>query len=47
MNSNVLVTGGLGHIGSALIRYLAELSDIDQITIMDNLVTQRLSLIHI
>ena len=41
MNSNVLVTGGLGHIGSALIRYLAELSDIDQITIMDNLVTQR------
>ena len=41
MMSNILVTGGLGHIGSALIRYLAELSDIDHITILDNLITQR------
>ena len=41
MIEHVLVTGGLGHIGSALIRHLAEISSIERITILDNLVTQR------
>ena len=41
MIEHVLVTGGLGHIGSALIRHLAGISSIKRITILDNLVTQR------
>ena len=38
---HVLVTGGLGHIGSKLIRYLSGNSRIRAITILDNLSTQR------
>lgn len=41
MIEHVLVTGGLGHIGSSLIRHLAEISSIKRVTILDNLVTQR------
>ena len=37
----ILVTGGLGHIGSQLIRDLAILNDIELIRILDNLSTQR------
>ena len=38
---HVLVTGGLGHIGSELIRRLAENRRVRAITILDNLLTQR------
>lgn len=38
---NILITGGLGHIGSKLIRALAEREDIDIIRILDNFSTQR------
>ncbi|MDP6416627.1 MAG: SDR family oxidoreductase [Gammaproteobacteria bacterium] len=38
---HVLVTGGLGHIGAALIRHLAESRRVRAITILDNLLTQR------
>ena len=38
---HVLVTGGLGHIGSQLIRHLSGNSSIGAITILDNLSTQR------
>ncbi|MDP6653371.1 MAG: SDR family oxidoreductase, partial [Gammaproteobacteria bacterium] len=38
---HVLVTGGLGHIGSELIRRLAKNCDVRAITILDNLLTQR------
>lgn len=38
---HVLVTGGLGHIGSKLIRSLAQNTSIRTVTILDNLSTQR------
>ncbi len=38
---HVLVTGGLGHIGSELIRHLAKNRRVRAITILDNLLTQR------
>ena len=38
---HVLVTGGLGHIGSELIRFLAKNGIVQAITILDNLLTQR------
>ena len=38
---HVLVTGGLGHIGSELIRRLAKNRGVRAITILDNLLTQR------
>lgn len=38
---NLLVTGGLGHIGSKLIRDFAERKDLDLIRVFDNLSTQR------
>ena len=38
---NILVTGGLGHIGSQLIRDLANRKDVGTIRILDNLLTQR------
>lgn len=38
---NILVTGGLGHIGSKLIREYAERDDVELIRIIDNLSTQR------
>ena len=38
---NVLVTGGLGHIGSKLVRDLALISEVKLIRILDNLSTQR------
>ena len=38
---NVLVTGGLGHIGSRLIRELANRNDVKKVRILDNLMTQR------
>ena len=38
---NLLVTGGLGHIGSKLIRDFAKREEIDLIRIFDNLSTQR------
>ncbi len=37
----ILVTGGLGHIGSKLIMDLANRKDIEDIVILDNLLTQR------
>lgn len=37
----ILVTGGLGHIGSKLIREYADRDDIELIRILDNLSTQR------
>jgi UDP-glucose 4-epimerase len=40
---NVLVTGGLGHIGSRLIRELADSEGVRVIRIVDNLSTQRYS----
>ena len=40
MNKKILITGGLGHIGSALLNKLLELSNYD-ITVIDNLLTQR------
>ncbi len=40
---NILVTGGLGHIGSKLIREYAKRPDIELIRILDNLSTQRYS----
>jgi|SRR3989344_4755871 len=39
----ILVTGGLGHIGSKLIREYAKREDIELIRIIDNLLTQRYS----
>ena len=38
---HVLVTGGLGHIGSELIRRLAKNPAVRAVTILDNLLTQR------
>ena len=38
---NVLVTGGLGHIGSKLIREYSKRKEISLIRIMDNMLTQR------
>ncbi len=38
---NLLITGGLGHIGSYLIRNLKEDLKVDRITIVDSLQTQR------
>lgn len=44
----ILVTGGLGHIGSKLIRELAKQKDIGTIRILDNISTQRYpSLFHL
>ena len=37
----VLITGGLGHIGSKLVRAYAKRTDIELIRILDNLSTQR------
>jgi len=39
----ILVTGGLGHIGSKLIREYGQREDIEKIVILDNLSTQRYS----
>src|SRR3990167_2340394 len=41
MGLRFLVTGGLGHIGSKLIREYAKREDIELIRILDNLSTQR------
>ncbi len=41
LTEHVLITGGLGHIGSELIRRLAENRSVRAITILDNLLTQR------
>ena len=41
MIKHILVTGGLGHIGSALIRHISEMSNVERVTILDNLLTQR------
>ncbi|MAG37888.1 nucleoside-diphosphate sugar epimerase [Candidatus Pacearchaeota archaeon] len=38
---NLLVTGGLGHIGSKLIRHYSSREDVELIRIFDNLSTQR------
>jgi UDP-glucose 4-epimerase len=38
---NILVTGGLGHIGSKLIRDLTKRDDVNTIRILDNLLVQR------
>ena len=38
---NVLITGGLGHIGAKLIREYSQRSDIELIRILDNISTQR------
>ncbi|MCK5023166.1 MAG: SDR family oxidoreductase [Candidatus Aenigmarchaeota archaeon] len=40
-NMNILVTGGLGHIGSKLIVELSKRKDVSKIVILDNLHTQR------
>jgi UDP-glucose 4-epimerase len=39
----IIITGGLGHIGSRLIRDLPELIDVSEIIIIDSLTTQRYS----
>jgi len=39
--TNVLVTGGLGHIGSQLIRELSGTQDLSMVRILDNFFTQR------
>ncbi|MCK4669645.1 MAG: SDR family oxidoreductase [Nanoarchaeota archaeon] len=39
--TNLLITGGLGHIGSQMIRELAKREDIETIRILDNFLTQR------
>jgi UDP-glucose 4-epimerase len=39
---NIVVTGGLGHIGSYLIRHLNQFLEVDRLIIIDNLQTQRL-----
>ena len=39
--TNVLVTGGLGHIGSQLIRELSRIQDLSMVRILDNFFTQR------
>jgi nucleoside-diphosphate-sugar epimerase len=39
MGKTVLVTGGLGHIGSALIRSFG--ADVSEVRVMDNMLTQR------
>ena len=41
MGLRFLITGGLGHIGSKLIREYAKRQDIEMIRILDNLSTQR------
>lgn len=38
---NLVITGGLGHIGSYLIRHLDENLKVDRITVIDSLQTQR------
>jgi len=38
---NILITGGLGHIGSYLIRHLNEELDVKKIVVVDSLMTQR------
>ena len=38
---NLVITGGLGHIGSYLIRHLSEKLTVDRITVVDSLQTQR------
>lgn len=38
---NILVTGGLGHIGSRLIRDLSQVKGVELVRIMDNLSSQR------
>ena len=38
---NVVITGGLGHIGSHLIRHLNEKLNVERITVVDSLQTQR------
>lgn len=43
MGLKFLVTGGLGHVGSKLIREYSNRPDIDLIRIFDNLLTQRFS----
>lgn len=40
---NLIITGGLGHIGSYLIRYFADQDKISSITIVDSLITQRIA----
>lgn len=37
----ILVTGGLGHIGSSIIRYLPNLKDIKTIYVLDNIMSER------
>ena len=39
----IIITGGLGHIGSRLIREIPELIDVSEIVIIDSLTTQRYS----
>ncbi len=40
---NIVVTGGLGHIGSYLIRHLNQFLEVDRLIVIDNLQTQRLA----
>ena len=39
----VLLTGGLGHIGSSLMRTLPRATEVTQLTVVDNMLTQRYS----
>ena len=39
----ILVTGGLGHIGSSIIRYLPKIKKIQTIYVLDNMMSQRYS----
>lgn len=40
---NILITGGLGHIGSYLVRHLGSVMKVDKIIVLDSLRTQRFS----
>ena len=37
----ILITGGLGHIGSYLLRHLSDELDFEQIIVVDSMITQR------
>ena len=38
----ILITGGLGHIGSAAIQYFCDREDVSHVYVVDNLLTQRI-----
>lgn len=43
----ILITGGAGYIGSVLTSYLLDLSEVDQVTVLDNFMHNQTSLAHL